>query len=183
MQPTDRIPTPQPDPDSGDTRIDDSTGAFRRTVVLGGVLGPAPEAIVGDAPGAAGLLKDGANALFEATGAQKVNWLWQSWIDGPCCLWRVVESLHKDPRAELEQRVAFALRAFFFEFSHLLSQGRVLLLDLEEGRIDRDEFRLEVQNFLGHLRNCGTRCVEIADFQCRLRSANRVDEGAQSHGD
>ena len=119
-------------------------------------------------------LEDRLRLLAEAPWAEVVHRLWSLWVVGPGRLWRDIEAIHECPGADLEQRVAFALRAQFFEYSNLLSQGRMLLLELHEGSIPRDHLSLKVDQFLRDLRNSGASAVEISDFQCGLCDRNRA---------
>lgn len=138
-----------------------------------GVIGAALLAGQADRPEVVAPLQDNAHSILgPASLAGVVERLCKSWSNGPCLLWRDIDAIDEDLGADLEQRVAFAIRALFFEFSNLLRQGSVILLELEKCSVDREQAALEVENFLSQLRKSGTGCVEIADFQCRLRSAS-----------
>lgn len=149
----------------------------------GGVAGAAGGAVERQHAHLADLLEDAGVPAVETLGAQVVHRLWHAWTVGPSRLWPLVDAIHHDAGAELEQRVAFALRALFFEFSNLLAHGRMLLLEMHEGGIEREQVALDVEQFLGRLRDSGARCVEIADFQCRLRQGDGPAEGRHPSAD
>lgn len=146
--------------------------------LAGSVPGLADRTVQSDVSMFVELLKDDLPAGSIARLAQIVGRLRAGWVLGPGSMWKSIESIHEDSGSDLEQRVAFAIRALFFQFSHLLSEGHLLLVQFEEGRVSREELALQVEKFLGNVRDSGSRCCEISEFQCGLRHAKSRSNGA-----
>lgn len=140
---------------SGDTGLSTAIGAsLGRTVAE---LALAPE--------------HGFDPLVEAKLAQVVQRLRAAWLAGPALLWDDIHPIHKVARSELEKRIAGTLAGGFAQFSQLLCGFEVLLLQLQQLRVVREQTLLGIEQLGVQLGDGVGHQVEIAHAQRRLAQA------------
>ena len=88
------------------------------------------------------------SAVVEARLAEVVGRLRASWLAGPALLWGDVHSIREVARDEFDKRVAATLAGGLFQFSKLLAGFEVLLLQLQERGVVREQTLLGLEQLL-----------------------------------
>lgn len=74
----------------------------------------------------------------------------RAWLAGPALTWKNIQPIHERAGNDFEKRVALALREGFFQFSQLLAGLEVLLLQLRDLGVVREETLLDIEELFVH---------------------------------
>lgn len=134
----------------------------------GGTSGPVTVVAEGAVQSATPHLQDRLAPLVEARLAEVVQRLRSAWLAGPALLWDDVRSVDELTGTDLEKRVARLLGQGFFQFSQFLAGFEVLLLQLHQLRVVREETVLGLEKLIVDLGDSTGSLVVIAECQRRL---------------
>lgn len=115
--------------------------------------------------------------------AKVVVGLRASWTVGPGLLWGQVCAVDDDATTKVEKLIAGLLRESFLEFSQLLCGFEVLVLQLQQHDVVREQTLLGCQQFLVDLSDRNSRLVEVAHSQGGSSEFLRALEGGNRRGD
>lgn len=111
-----------------------------------GIAFPANEGIGN--PVAVDGLKHRLSPVVEALLTNVVGRLRASWLAGPALLWADVHPIRQVAASDVDQRVATLLADGFFQFSQFLAGFEMLVLQLQEQGVVREQALLSLEQLL-----------------------------------
>lgn len=107
-------------------------------------------------------LKDNFDPLTEARLAEIVHRLRADWIASMAGHWTDVYTVHKISRGDLEKRISTTLRQGFFQFSQFLAGFEMIVLQLKQLGIVREQTLLGLEKHAVDLGDLASNLVEIS---------------------
>lgn len=107
-------------------------------------------------------LQDDFDPLIEARLTEIVHRLRADWISSMAGHWTDIYTVDESSRGNLEKRISTTLRQGFFQFSQFLAGFEVLILQLQQLGVVREQTLLGLEKFVVDLRNLNGDLVEIS---------------------
>ena len=133
-----------------------------------------------DTPKKTTSLQHRLDPLLEARLTNVVHRLRAAWLADVAKLWGDIHPIYEDAVGDFDQRVSLTLRDGFFYFSQFLAGFEVLVLEIQQHRVMREQTLLSLEKLLIDLRNSNGNLVEISKIYHSLGELPGTSHGSNS---